>query len=311
MRLGLTISCCAHVAVLGFAVVGFTSTKPFEVKPEVALPVDLVSVEEFTNMTKGLKTGEIKETPAAPAAPVETNAAPQPEPEPEPEPKPEPVSAPPPPPEPEPEPAPEQAEAEPEPAPAPEPEAAPEPTYVQMPKRVETPKRPPRRQEVARAEPDTRPTPITPQAQAEQQFDPNSIAALLDKQERPPESGGVTQEPLEGTPSLGAPGGLASRLSISEVDYLRQQISRCWNPPIGVLDAVGLIVKLDMQLAPDGSLMRPPEIANFDGAPIFTIAAEAAKRAVVQCQPYQLPPEKYEVWQRMIVNFDPREMLGG
>ena len=97
------------------AVVGFASTKPFEIKPEVALPVDLVSVEEFTNLTTGLKSGEIKETPQAPKAPEENNAEPQPEPQPEekPAPAPQPTAAP------EPEPEPEKA-AEAEPAPPPE-----------------------------------------------------------------------------------------------------------------------------------------------------------------------------------------------
>ncbi|MCB1478955.1 MAG: cell envelope biogenesis protein TolA [Tepidamorphaceae bacterium] len=296
------------------AVIGFASTKPFEVTPEVALPVDLVSVEEYTNLTTGLKSGEIKETPQAPKAPEENNAAPQPEPQPEEKPAPaQPAAAP----EPEPEPEPAQAEAEPAPPPEPEPEpeAKPKepekPQYVQLPKKVEMPRRPPRpRQEVARNEP--KPTPITPQAREEQkQFDPDSIAALLDKQERPPESGGVTQEALDGQASLGAPTGLANRLSMSDIDYLRQQMSRCWSPPVGVLDAVGLVVKLDLELNLDGSLARDPIVANSSGAPIFTIAAEAARRAVIQCQPYSLPPEKFDVWRRMIVNFDPREMMGG
>ena len=310
MRLGLTISCCAHVAVLAMAVVGFHSTKPFEITPEVALPVDLVSVEEFTNMTAGLKSGEIKDTPQAPQAPEERNAAPQPEPKPEPKPEPAPQPAAAPEPEPAPAPEPEQAKAEPEPAPEPEPkpEAKPEePKYVQLPRKLEMPKRAPKPR---REEP--RPTPITAQAQQDQkQFDPNSIAALLDKQERPPEAGGVTQQPLDGAPSLGAPSGTAVRLSMSEIDYLRQQISRCWSPPIGVLDAVGLVVKLDVELAPDGALVRPPIVANTSSDPIFTIASEAAARAVVQCQPYSLPADKYDAWKHMIVNFDPREMAGG
>lgn len=104
---------------------------------------------------------------------------------------------------------------------------------------------------------------------------------------------------------------MANRLSIGEIDYLRQQISRCWSPPVGVLDASGLIVKLDLELSPDGSLVRPPIVANTSSDPVFTIAAEAAVRAVVQCQPYSLPLEKFDVWRRMIVNFDPREMMGG
>ena len=36
-----------------------------------------------------------------------------------------------------------------------------------------------------------------------------------------------------------------------------------------------------------------------------------SRRAVLRCQPYQLPPEKYEAWREINVNFDPRELLGG
>ncbi len=305
MRVGLTISCCAHAAVLGWTMLSFSSTEPLAVSPEVALPVDLVSVEEFTELTTGLKDGDIEEPPAVPDAPEEIDAAPDPEPEPEPEPVPEPpqpAEAPPPPPEPEPEP--EQAEAEPEPEAAPE-----EPEYVQLPRQVSMPRRPPRPRPVQQVALND-PAPERPNEQ-ERDFDPDDIAALLDKQERDEAAGGAVGGTPDAAPSLGAPTGLANRLSMSEIDYLRQQISRCWNPPVGVLDAAGLVVKLDLELTPDGSLTRPPIVANTSFDPIFTIASEAAKRAVVQCQPYVLPPEKYDTWRRMIVNFDPREMLGG
>ena len=38
-------------------------------------------------------------------------------------------------------------------------------------------------------------------------------------------------------------------------------------------------------------------------------AAEAARRAVSRCAPYNLPAEKYEAWAEVIVNFDPSEMF--
>jgi hypothetical protein len=31
----------------------------------------------------------------------------------------------------------------------------------------------------------------------------------------------------------------------------------------------------------------------------------------MRCQPYSLPVAKYDTWQEVIINFDPREMLGG
>ncbi len=120
---------------------------------------------------------------------------------------------------------------------------------------------------------------------------------------------------MSGTGTTQAGQGLSSgtdmTLSISEIDALRRQIAQCWSPPIGVLDAGAMVVKLDIAFNPDGTLTRNPELLNPSGQEIFMIAAEAAIRAVISCQPYSLPPEKYDLWQEVHVNFDPREMLGG
>ena len=43
----------------------------------------------------------------------------------------------------------------------------------------------------------------------------------------------------------------------------------------------------------------------------FRVAAEAAVRAVTQCQPYEMPGDKYDAWREVILNFAPRNMLGG
>ena len=43
----------------------------------------------------------------------------------------------------------------------------------------------------------------------------------------------------------------------------------------------------------------------------FRISAEAARRAVLnpRCSPLKLPPDKYEQWQTMTLNFNPRDMF--
>ena len=43
-------------------------------------------------------------------------------------------------------------------------------------------------------------------------------------------------------------------------------------------------------------------------SPFFQAAADSAVRAVFQCQPYELPSEKYALWRDMILNFDPSDM---
>jgi hypothetical protein len=46
--------------------------------------------------------------------------------------------------------------------------------------------------------------------------------------------------------------------------------------------------------------------------PQAVAATDAALRAVAQCAPYDdiFPPEHYEQWQSILIDFDPRKMLG-
>jgi hypothetical protein len=102
-------------------------------------------------------------------------------------------------------------------------------------------------------------------------------------------------------------------LTISEIDLVRQQIARCWNLPAGAKDAENLIIEIKVGMNPDGTV-REARIANqsrmSDG--FFRAAAESALRAVLnpRCQPFKLPSEKYNIWQTMILTFNPKEMFG-
>ena len=100
-------------------------------------------------------------------------------------------------------------------------------------------------------------------------------------------------------------------MTFKEIDALRAKISQCWNPPVGGLGADAIKVKLRLRLREDGVLSREPEVVNRQGSPFFRAAADAAVRAVMLCQPYQLPARKYAMWRDMILNFDPKEMFGG
>ncbi len=170
-----------------------------------------------------------------------------------------------------------------------------------------------------------------PPSQSRQQFDADRIAALLN---RDPKAGSPAteegpKEPWRKPSSLqdqamgvetptappretqGAPGGLDARMSATEIDLFRSQISRCWTPPVGGLGADEIVVKLRIELNKDGTLVRPPQLANSNSSPFFTAAADSAMRAVLQCQPYTMPAEKFSQWRDMLLNFDPRRMYGG
>lgn len=327
MRVGLIASTVGHLAILVWGVISFPDARPFEVAPVDSLPVELVPISELTKLRVGEKTAELREeeapkptekkaeeppvpdaktgdakaeqpTPAtkqATAQPAEATPAPTPPPAPAPEP-----------------PAPEKT-AEPAPAPpAPQPEKAPEP----VPEKAEEPK------QVAEAppvnvRPRSKPTPppkVQQTARAREpekkqdDFNPNQIAALLNKVDP---SGGGTQSSSEPA-SLGSERGQSGvQMSQSELDALRSQIARCWNPPIGAAGADDLNVRLKVSLTPGGDVDLSPQVLNSSGNPSFNVAAESARRAVLRCAPYSLPTAKYEAWREVIINFDPRELLGG
>jgi hypothetical protein len=48
--------------------------------------------------------------------------------------------------------------------------------------------------------------------------------------------------------------------------------------------------------------------AAASGNPFMRAAAESARRAIVTCAPYKLPPEKYSLWRDITIAFDPRQM---
>ena len=104
------------------------------------------------------------------------------------------------------------------------------------------------------------------------------------------------------------------RLIAALVRQIREQVRRCWNPPIGIKDAHKLQVRISIELNPDGTLMRSPRIVDrqrLNADPVFRAYAESAVRALQnpRCRPLRLPLESYRTWRAISFNFDTRELL--
>lgn len=309
MRAGLIASLAGHTALMLWGVVAFPDAESFTVPQVESLPIDLVPIEEFTQLRIGEKTAEAREVAALQPSETPTEETPQPAdkpgesqvqqptpPTPSPAPAPEPVPA-------EPEPVAEPAPA-PEPAPAAEPVPAPEPEPE--PHQEAAPAVQPIVTSVA---PRTKPKP--PRRQPENKRDESvvsEVAALLNKVEPAGHTGSISEQPASLGSRQGAPN---IRMSQSELDALRSQVAMCWNPPVGAVGAEELKVKVRFNLSQSGEVSGGPEVMNSNGNPAFRAAASSAVRAVMRCQPYSLPVAKYDTWQEVIINFDPREMLGG
>ena len=313
LRVSLAISIFAHLTVIAWASFAFTAARPFTVEPMKTLPVDIVSVSELTRLKAGVKEAKQDDGPAPSKAETDKPdsgektskpkrvAALPPPPPPQPE---TPKAAIPAPLAPQPQPPAPERKSEPEPAPSgTEPKQDEDKTADEAPDEAPPPLPPIRPAHV--------PRPAPPPEKKEPRFDADRIAALLNKVPEEAQARTASEPAASEAPGAGDPRGLDARMSLSELDALRAQISPCWSPPIGVRGAADLAVQLRLALNLDGTLTRPPDILTSGSGLAFLAAADAARRAVLRCQPYQLPAEKYGAWRDIKVNFDPREMLGG
>jgi hypothetical protein len=143
-------------------------------------------------------------------------------------------------------------------------------------------------------------------------FDTNSIAALIDKSkvesaETSKKLDKITQD-QDKTIDFGG-------LSLSEEDALKAQIFGCWSIPLGLPYNENLLVRIKLQLKPDGSIIRSEILdharMNRPGQGFYKVLAESALRAIKLCQPLRVPSAGYERWKELQLNFDAREMLEG
>ena len=295
MRRSALTSGIAHLVAVFFAIFGlpYLTQPPLEVAPPIA--VDLVNISDITNppppkRQKAPPTPKPDPTPPKPE-PKPEPTPPKPEPKPEPAPEPEPPKPPEPKPEPKPEPPPPQKDAvEPEPVPEqtePVPQPRPKPT---PPKQAQKP--------TEKKEPPKKPV------------DLDDIAALLDKRRASAPEESATDDPK---PNRSTQRSLSDApLSVSEIDAVKLQIQRCWNPPVGAPASEDLVVRVRLSYNPDGTLAGQPELLDRGrmSERYYGPAAQSVLRAVLRCQPLKLPQEKYNSWRDIEMRFDPRDMLG-
>jgi outer membrane biosynthesis protein TonB len=294
MRTGLTISGAGHAAVLLWSVLTF-AVRPYHADTTAALPIDVISTTEFSQITAGAKNAPPAEQPkplvdkVAAATPVDdpiaklankeikaaTDVPPVPEAKP-PEPK------------------------------AKKPPQPPADPIADALKKDEDKKPDPKRADTKT------PTPTRKPAQPEPapQFDPRKVEALLDK--RNPQRLAAAGEVVNSTVSLGLANGTAAQLSQNELDALRARLAQLWSPPAGAKDPQELTVTLRIKLKPDGTLEGRPIVLTGGNSPLFMAARDSAERAVFRGQPFtMLKPEHYEQWKDVEITFDPRMMIGG
>ena len=99
-------------------------------------------------------------------------------------------------------------------------------------------------------------------------------------------------------------------LGVSDIDRLRSHISKHWTPPVGAKGASQLKVDIFVKLERDGTVTRAEIVdkSRFNRDKLFSVAARAARSAILESSPLPLPAEKYELWKEFIFGFDPINM---
>ncbi len=143
-------------------------------------------------------------------------------------------------------------------------------------------------------------------------FDPNQIAALIDKSKE------ETAETLKKSDKLtqsNVKTSFATGLTLSQEDALKAQIFGCWSLPLGLPYHKNLLVRIKLRLKPDGTVLKTEVLdharMNQPGQGFYKVLAESALRAIRICQPLRVPPTSYEKWKDLQLNFDANEMLKG
>ena len=283
---GYSVLFHAVVFVIGYAGLPYFKRPP--VLTDAPIMVEIVNVDELTNVPPPAPEPEKKPEPEAKQPPPPKKA-----------PK---TAAPPPPPKPDP----EVAVLPPEPKPKAKPTPKPEPKAKPKPK----PK-----QRLAKVKPRRKPKP--PDAFTSVLKTVEKLKRRPKPKEKKPEKKKESFEQLKQmVQALSSPTvrhNPLRPLAISEIDLLRQQIRECWSLPAGAKDAENLSIEIRMAMNPDATVReaRILDQGRLQRDPFYRAAAESALRAVLnpRCNPLKLPLEKYNQWRNMILIFDPRDMF--
>lgn len=92
-------------------------------------------------------------------------------------------------------------------------------------------------------------------------------------------------------------------LLYDEVNKLQRRIVSCWSPPASPgAGRAAIIVRLKFDK--NGKMIGEPAVSSDPSDQRFAAMMMAVKEAVKRCQPFPLPPGKYDAWRQLELRFD-------
>jgi outer membrane biosynthesis protein TonB len=292
MRTDLILSAVGHTALLIWCALSFSVAPLIAAAPD-ALPIDIVSDKQFSELMAGNKNAPKAEAPKPVVEKVDT---------PKPDAKIDPV------------PIVEKPEVQAIPKETPPEQNPPEKKQVEVKPEPKAQPKPDPIAEALKKEDAKKAAEAKAKAKAgalkkQPTYNPDDIANYLDK--RNPQRQAATGDTLNKDPMLGISSGTAPALSQGEIDALRARLMQLWNPP-QTANPEQLVVTIRIKLGRDRKLAAPPMVLTSGRGTLFEVARDRAVRALFEGQPFEmLKPEHYDLWKEMEITFDPREMFPG
>jgi TolA protein len=97
-------------------------------------------------------------------------------------------------------------------------------------------------------------------------------------------------------------------VGIDDVARIQQHVSKCWQPPLGAAGNDTLIVDIFVAVNRDGKVLKAEirDTLRFNLDSYFKASAIAAQRAIVDCSPLPIPPQKYDQLKEFTFEFNPK-----
>ena len=97
-------------------------------------------------------------------------------------------------------------------------------------------------------------------------------------------------------------------VGIDDIARIQQHVSKCWQPPLGAAGNDTLIVDIFVSVNRDGEVLKADieDRLRFNLDSYFKASAIAAQRAIVDCSPLPIPPQKYDQLKEFTFEFNPK-----
>jgi hypothetical protein len=110
-----------------------------------------------------------------------------------------------------------------------------------------------------------------------------------------------------------APSGTADAQMSKFTEGVREfkaQVKKCLTLPPGVAPNQRIKMVIRVELTRQGALAQDPAVMDAANPSIGYPLMQSVMRALRQCAPYSLPPDKYKEWRVLDIDFSPDQMMG-